>query len=148
MLKWSKFAFNLLSTFFKCRFNRSWMILRLVFAIAMLVPVYSDFAVDCSNLQIGQYSCDLPIMDLATQQPFNCMPNDTASVNCTLIEGLQCTDTGSSNFTRPIRCDYTNGYSFETALLLAIFLGLSISTFNQVQNQTIYKNFFFFFLFN
>lgn len=85
--------------------------------------VITAFDVDCDRLMMGQYNCTPPIVDARTQQPFNCQTNNTASINCTLIEGLRCMNSGNSNFTKSIPCSYTNGYYFETALLLSIFFG-------------------------
>lgn len=91
------------------------------------IYVFGEHLVDCKSLLIGQYKCDDPKIDPETQQPFNCLKNNTVFVNCTLIDGLLCEHNLSSNFTLPQECLYTNGYYFETALLLSIFLGINFS---------------------
>jgi TM2 domain-containing membrane protein YozV len=45
-------------------------------------------------------------------------------VPCIAADGLNCSETNSNTFTREMPCKWTNGYSFETALLLSIFLGM------------------------
>lgn len=40
------------------------------------------------------------------------------------VEGIKCLGTDNSTFTKEMPCKWTNGYSFETALLLSIFLGM------------------------
>ncbi|CAG0889492.1 unnamed protein product, partial [Darwinula stevensoni] len=87
-------------------------------------PDHSDFITLCQNLNMGQYLClDLSI-DPDTQQPRGCTKENVALVNCTAAEGILCTETNSSVFKRPIPCKWTNGHSFETALLLSVFLGM------------------------
>jgi TM2 domain-containing membrane protein YozV len=84
----------------------------------------SGFSVNCSHLMRGQYRCENPVIDPLTQQPAGCTRNNTAPVNCTLNPGLYCHNTSSSTFTGSAECRWTNGYSFETSLLLSIFLGM------------------------
>lgn len=79
---------------------------------------------DCSNPLVGQYNCSEPLIDPDSQQPVNCDKNNKAQINCTLYEGFFCHGTPNvTSFTKEIDCLYTNGYHFETALLLSIFLG-------------------------
>ncbi|KAJ9587905.1 hypothetical protein L9F63_018657, partial [Diploptera punctata] len=47
-----------------------------------------------------------------------------AKVRCKAADGINCTETNNSTFKRDIPCKWTNGYSFETAMLLSIFLGM------------------------
>ncbi|XP_022251681.1 TM2 domain-containing protein CG10795-like isoform X3 [Limulus polyphemus] len=86
-----------------------------------------SYEVNCSNVLIGQYSCASPDIDPETQQPRGCSKENKALVNCTTSENIKCkpgTGLDNRNFTIEIPCEYTNGYSFETALLLSIFLGM------------------------
>jgi len=83
-----------------------------------------QFAINCSQPLIGQYWCQPPAIDPETQQPVGCGPNNRALVNCTLWVGLVCADTLNETFQLPIECRHTNGYSYETALILSIFLGM------------------------
>jgi len=85
--------------------------------------VATDFMVDCSNLLMGQYFCSDPKIDNITQQPVGCTVNNKAKVNCTLAEGLVCNSSNQTTFEGDVSCKFTNGKSFETALLLSIFLG-------------------------
>ena len=87
-------------------------------------PSSDSFSVDCGRLLRGQFTCDPPTIDPLTQQPQGCTRNNSAPVNCSLIPGLQCLNSTSSTFLGYVTCEWTNGYSFETSLLLSIFLGM------------------------
>lgn len=94
---------------------------------AATCSAFATYEANCSNLLMGQYSCAAPEIDPATQQPKTCGPDDQARVVCTTADGIVCkngTGIGRDTFERPIPCRYTNGYSFETALLLSVFLGM------------------------
>ncbi|TRY63014.1 hypothetical protein TCAL_17362 [Tigriopus californicus] len=66
----------------------------------------------------------LPI-DPETQQPRNCHPQTRlAPAPCQAVPGIICRETGNGTFTRPIACQWTNGYDFDTALVLSVFLGM------------------------
>lgn len=84
--------------------------------------------VDCTKLRMGQYLCPDPsydYIDIKTQQPRGCMrETNRAKVMCRAAPGIVCRDTKNSTFFKEIPCKWTNGYSFETALLLSIFLGM------------------------
>lgn len=77
-----------------------------------------------STLQMGQFSCQLPLIDSQTQQPANCNRSNLSTVNCTLSDNIRCRHNNQSTFEKLIPCLWTNGYSFETALLLSVFLGM------------------------
>lgn len=86
-----------------------------------------NYEINCSEVLIGQYICSLPIIDPKTQQPQGCTKENIAKVNCTTAAGITCkpgTGLNSTVFQKDIPCLYTNGYSFERALLLSIFLGM------------------------
>lgn len=117
------------------------MQLTLVAIMSIFIAVAGDvtpFQVNCSNILRGQFRCDKPKIDPSTQEPFGCTKEEWAPVNCTLIPGLECIDGTTSlvlddNSTSPIPrnvfvgrvpCRWTNGYSFETTLLLSVFLGM------------------------
>lgn len=85
--------------------------------------------VNCSVLRVGQYTCpSQPDIDPVTQQPYNCSPlTNTAPLTCHLIEGLKCTSenrVNDSHFIIQQPCQYTEGHSYQTTLLLAVFLGM------------------------
>ncbi|GAB6026520.1 hypothetical protein CHUAL_012943 [Chamberlinius hualienensis] len=83
----------------------------------------ANFTIDCNNVRMGQYLCKDPDVDPQTQQPRGCTKEGHAKINCTLTEGLVCNNTFVNTFEMRIDCKYTNGKSFETALLLSVFLG-------------------------
>jgi len=82
----------------------------------------------CDQLFIGQYFCDEPVVDHATQAELGCQPNRTVLVECHVAPGINCTgakmSTNSTGFYREVPCRYVNGKSLNTALLLSIFLGM------------------------
>ncbi|KAK4036981.1 TM2 domain-containing protein CG10795 isoform X1 [Daphnia magna] len=83
----------------------------------------SAFETNCSSLQMGQYLCN-PEIDPLTQQLKGCSRNNIANTICIAAEGIQCIDSGNNTFLKEIPCLWTNGYSFETSLLLSVFLGM------------------------
>ncbi|XP_057376953.1 TM2 domain-containing protein CG10795-like [Daphnia carinata] len=83
----------------------------------------SAIQTNCSSLQMGQYLCN-PEIDPLTQQPKGCSRNNIANTICIAAEGIQCIDSGNNTFSKEIPCLWTNGYSFETSLLLSVFLGM------------------------
>uniref|UniRef100_A0A6A7FWS5 TM2 domain-containing protein CG10795-like n=1 Tax=Hirondellea gigas TaxID=1518452 RepID=A0A6A7FWS5_9CRUS len=85
----------------------------------------TEYHTDCSTLLPGQFLCLDRNIDPATQQPRNCNAQlHLANVTCQAAPGIICHSTQNSTFTGQIPCKPTNGYSFETALLLSVFLGM------------------------
>lgn len=85
------------------------------------------YKTNCSTLGMGQFICPDPsydYIDPKTQQPFNCTQKNVAKVRCLAADGIQCDESGNSTFYREMPCKWTNGYSFETAMLLSVFLGM------------------------
>ena len=41
---------------------------------------------------------------------------------CEAAPGINCAENGNTTFKKEVDCKWTNGYNFETALLLSIFL--------------------------
>ncbi|CAL1269027.1 unnamed protein product [Larinioides sclopetarius] len=98
----------------------------LVFS-ACIPYILGLYTANCSKLLMGQYICMPPDIDPKTQQSKSCQKNNTAKVFCTTIPGIICKEGTSINettFEKDIECEYTNGYSYETALLLSLFLGM------------------------
>ncbi|RWS27158.1 hypothetical protein B4U80_05811 [Leptotrombidium deliense] len=96
-----------------------------IFALIATVRASNQISVNCSVPLIGQYKCETPIIDPSTEQPVNCGRNNKATINCTLNKGYVCAEDGvSETFVKQIPCLFTNGYYFETSLLLSIFLGM------------------------
>lgn len=87
----------------------------------------SLYHINCTALRVGQYSCPLPEIDVETQQPMNCSIADTAPLICKLEDGLRCLESSGINETHFVMqqpCQHTTGHSFQTTLLLAVFLGM------------------------
>jgi len=84
--------------------------------------------VNCGlELLTGQFRCFHPEVDPVTQQPRGCnLVNGTgkAPITCEAIPGIICNESCNQNFTRYEDCKWTNGYQFDTALLLSVFLGM------------------------
>ena len=84
--------------------------------------------VDCHALRPGQYLCnEFPNIDPDTQQPVGCQRETGKApdaLECRAAPGLLCKDSKKSVFYKDADCKWTNGYSFDTALLLSIFFGM------------------------
>ncbi|GFO40742.1 Tm2 domain-containing protein [Plakobranchus ocellatus] len=80
----------------------------------------------CSDLLIGQYLCGEPEIDPKTQSIQGCSKDTrTGYVWCTPAPGVTCNGLHKNGtFPKNVPCEWTNGQSFETALLLSIFLGM------------------------
>jgi len=89
---------------------------------------WSEDTVDCaSELLPGQYLCTSLDIDSETQQLRGCKQDNgtgKAPQQCTALPGILCHTTCNSTFTRLESCNWTNGYHFDTALLLSVFLGM------------------------
>ncbi|XP_063241539.1 TM2 domain-containing protein CG10795 [Bacillus rossius redtenbacheri] len=104
----------------------TFLLTSLVFMMHISAEIYET---DCSTLRMGQFMCPDPNpnynhIDPKTQQPFGCGPDNKAKVQCRAAENIVCKGTNKSTFDREIPCKWTNGYSFDTAMLLSIFLGM------------------------
>lgn len=94
----------------------------------------------CADLLMGQYRCDEPEIDSVTQQARGCKAKTrTVTVSCKPAPGIICYpdkslrvvsvkpcefDGEQIGFYQEKPCKWTNGYNFETALLLSVFLGM------------------------
>lgn len=108
----------------------------LFLCILLVVPSWCDekaqlftspVKVDCNTLRLGQYLCPDPAYDFIdpeTQQIRGCTKDNKAKILCLAVEGLECLTTKNRTFFKEVPCKWTNGYSFETSLLLSIFLGM------------------------
>lgn len=87
-----------------------------------------DDTVDCaSELLPGQYLCTSLDIDAETQQLRGCkLSNGTGKAlqQCFALPGIICNATCNSTFIKYESCYWTNGYHFDTALLLSVFLGM------------------------
>jgi TM2 domain-containing membrane protein YozV len=89
-------------------------------------------AIDCAkDLQIGQFLCVNRSVDPATQQLEGCElvqgsggSAGRAPVLCLALPGVLCASSCNQTFTMEVDCQWTNGYHFDTALLLSVFLGM------------------------
>jgi TM2 domain-containing membrane protein YozV len=92
---------------------------------AFVITCVRGYTVNCEQeLRTGQYLCNELNIDPQTQQLAGCTSDNSAPVNCTAVEGIVCLESGNNTFSRRVPCDWTNGYSFETALLLSVFFGM------------------------
>lgn len=80
---------------------------------------------NCSEeLLPGQYLCTELDIDINTQEVRGCTREGRAWQRCEAVPGITCLPSCNSTFRREVECRWTNGYSFDTALLLSIFLGM------------------------
>lgn len=82
---------------------------------------------DCTALLPGQYLCLDRDIDSDTQQLRGCHITNgsgVASQRCQTIPGIVCQDSCNTTFYKQVPCKFTNGYNFDTALLLSVFLGM------------------------
>ena len=87
----------------------------------------------CKDLLMGQFRCDEPQIDHSTQQAIGCREDTrTVPVQCKPAPGIVCLlEDGTEKrmespigYYQDVPCKWTNGYEFETALLLSVFLGM------------------------
>jgi len=87
-----------------------------------------EASLDCSKeLHAGQFLCLHKDVDVATQQLRDCRMVEgegRAPVTCHALPGIQCSHSCNETFTKYESCNWTNGYHFDTALLLSVFLGM------------------------
>jgi len=83
------------------------------------------FVEDCDkDLLTGQYLCTELDIDPETQQLAGCSKEGRGKQKCTAIPGIVCQPYCNSTFLKEVDCLWTNGYSFDTALILSIFMGM------------------------
>ncbi|KAH9505035.1 hypothetical protein Btru_061480 [Bulinus truncatus] len=80
----------------------------------------------CTELLLGQYLCSSPEIDPDTQQPLGCTKEKQyVYAWCKTAPGVFCDGQFTNGtFQISVPCKWTNGHSFETALLLSVFLGM------------------------
>jgi len=80
---------------------------------------------DCAlTLHTAQFTCTKLNIDPETQQIANCTREGKGFQECLAAPGIICEDSCNSTFYKQVDCKWTNGYHFDTALLLSIFLGV------------------------
>lgn len=119
----------------------------------VILCVHMVDGISCSDLYEAQYCCAEPVIDVDTQQPTNCQPNNTFEVPCFAIDGVFCDNTlhsdlssndliigdslvkicngkfynvSDSIFRRSLPCFYINPsrkYSYYVAVSLSVFFG-------------------------
>ncbi|XP_039444149.1 TM2 domain-containing protein CG10795 [Culex pipiens pallens] len=108
--------------------SRSPWITGTLLLLAVVVPASLEAEIDCADLRMGQFLCPDPgrrdHIDPKTQQLRGCTKEGKAKVWCLAVEGIVCSETKNGTFTREMPCKWTNGYHFDTALLLSVFLGM------------------------
>jgi hypothetical protein len=100
-------------------------------------------ALECRHLRKNQFICELPQIDIATQEYAGCPREEKLRLRCAPHKGINCTeDSGlerqfdGSSFAESIEifapCRWTNKKYYATAVVLSIFLGiLGIGNFIQ-----------------
>jgi len=86
-----------------------------------------DYSIDCSTLLSGQFLCIDKDIDPDTQQLRGCHivnGSGLAKQKCTAIPGIVCQSSCNNTFFKEVPCKFTNGYNFDTALLVSVFLGM------------------------
>jgi len=100
----------------------------LLLLIISLVEANRPTYLKCEDLYPGQYICNEPEIENTTQAEKGCRVNRTVLVECWVVPGLQCDGEDFSNnqtgFLKEVPCRYVAGTSFNTALLLSVFLGM------------------------
>ncbi|XP_055956498.1 TM2 domain-containing protein CG10795 [Patella vulgata] len=101
----------------------------IVLVLVKLTDSVDEPEIDCKDLLMGQYICDDPVIDTETQQARNCSQETrTVQVACRPAPKIICSgqihDGITIGFYKNVPCKWVNGASFETALLLSVFLGM------------------------
>ncbi|KAM4720828.1 TM2 domain-containing protein 1 [Rhinophrynus dorsalis] len=98
---------------------------------SVLCVTGDDGIVKCDELHLGQFICEDPEINHATQEPVRCS-NYTAYAPCFPAPNISCKDYGGNvttfsgkeiGFYRPVPCRNVNGYSYKVAVALSLFLG-------------------------
>ncbi|XP_022170241.1 TM2 domain-containing protein CG10795 [Myzus persicae] len=85
------------------------------------------YETECKHLRMGQFMCPddgYEFIDPETQQLRGCTKDNVAQVRCKASDGIVCLETKNSTFWKEFPCKWTNGYHYDTSLLLSIFLGM------------------------
>ncbi|XP_075935348.1 TM2 domain-containing protein 1 [Anarhichas minor] len=85
----------------------------------------------CDNLRLGQYLCNDPKIDEATQEPENCRDMTAwveclpaPNISCRLSNGTEFRFSGEEvGFNKTTPCRNVSGYSYKVAVALSLFLG-------------------------
>ncbi|ENN81244.1 hypothetical protein YQE_02338, partial [Dendroctonus ponderosae] len=91
------------------------------------ILLYGISCIFIITLRMGQFLCPDPSYDLidpVTQEIRGCTKEGKAKVKCLAVDGLACEGTKNRTFTKEMPCRWTNGYHYDTSLLLSIFLGM------------------------
>ena len=82
----------------------------------------------CSQLLMGQYKCDKPVIDDQTQSAQNCSSDNTVRVACYPAKNITCEgkqfNSKQVGFYKSVHCRYVTTYHYQTAVLLSVFLGI------------------------
>uniref|UniRef100_A0A0M3I0H5 TM2 domain-containing protein n=2 Tax=Ascaris TaxID=6251 RepID=A0A0M3I0H5_ASCLU len=81
----------------------------------------------CTELLMGQYRCEEPVISPQTQLPETCERDNSIRVICEVATDIECIglENGTTRFEKriPNGCAYSSGLQHSTALLLSVFLG-------------------------
>ncbi|XP_053734031.1 TM2 domain-containing protein 1 [Synchiropus splendidus] len=98
---------------------------------SQLTAAVAEDVDSCENLRLGQYRCNEPKIDEATQEPENCT-DSTAWVECMPARNISCRLSNGTEFmfsgkevgfNKTIPCRNVSGYSYKVAVALSLFLG-------------------------
>ena len=88
----------------------------------------------CSDLLMGQFLCEEPVIDADTQAEKGCNSSRKVYVSCKPAPQIVCIPDNTKEpcefsgeeigFNKDVPCKWTNNCEFETTLLLSIFLGM------------------------
>ncbi|XP_018582276.1 TM2 domain-containing protein 1 isoform X1 [Scleropages formosus] len=103
----------------------------LSFICFIVTYVLADGVENCENLRLGQYRCNEPKIDDATQEPDNCRDSiawveclPAPNISCRFSNGTEFKFSGEEvGFNKSIPCRNVNGYSYKVAVALSLFLG-------------------------
>lgn len=107
-----------------------WTLLVLMVQI-LLVLVPGEEMESCDLLRLGQYRCNEPKIDEATQEPESCRDSTAwveclpaPNISCRLSNGTEFRFSGEEvGFNKTVACRNVSGYSYKVAVALSLFLG-------------------------
>jgi len=92
-------------------------------------------ALECRHLRKNQFICELPQIDIDTQEYAGCPCEEKIRLRCAPLKGINCTENSGlerqfdgSSFAESVEifapCRWTNKKYYATAVVLSIFLGI------------------------
>ena len=96
--------------------------------MSMFLCGVDSIAPSCDLLLVGQYECSRPKIDNSTQEIEGCTAFGNATIKCWPLPKIECAgivdkELNQTYFEKSVSCRYTNGYKYDVAVLLSLFLG-------------------------